>query len=127
LTTRRFENSEFLCSASYTEIVQFGRHHSADQAGERIELVHPCAPESRHGGGGDGDSAEEGEEDYDEGVNQGGDECIGGEGGDCLTECNGKEFVDHDDQVLVSCTVCCEIEASGEVECNEILLSDGEL
>jgi len=58
--------------------MQFGGHHTADETLEGVELVYPCTPKSRHGGDGDGDATEEGEEDYDEGVYEGGDECVGG-------------------------------------------------
>lgn len=49
-------------------IVQLGRHHAADQPGEGVELVEPDPPELGYLWGRDGDAAEEGEDDEDEGV-----------------------------------------------------------
>ena len=60
---------------------QFRGGHAADEAGEGVEFVEPGAPEGGHGGGRDGDAAEEGEGDDDEGVEEDGD--VGGGGESC--------------------------------------------
>ena len=54
--------------------LEFGDDHTADEAGEGVKLVEPTAPETGDVGAGDGDAAEEGEDDDDKGVEESGDE-----------------------------------------------------
>lgn len=82
-------------------LVQLRGHQAGDEAGEGVELVQPGAPEAGDGGLGDGDAAEEGEDDDDEGVEEDGDEGARRPGGDGLGQGDGEELGDEDDEEVV--------------------------
>ena len=81
-------------------VVEFGDDHGGDETGEGVEFVEPGAPEFGDLGFGDGDAAEEGEDDDDERIQKAGDEGGGRQGGDHLADCDGEEFGDEDDEEL---------------------------
>ncbi|GKT65725.1 hypothetical protein ColTof4_03509 [Colletotrichum tofieldiae] len=98
----RREGVELGLGAGDLEIVQRRDHHAADEAGEGVELVEPCAPEAGHLRGGDGDTAEQGEGDHDEGVELRRDEGAGRQRSQSLAERDGEELGDEDHEELVA-------------------------
>ena len=65
---------EFARCANDLAALELGDDHTANEAGEGVELVEPAAPETGDVGVGDGDAAEKRENDDDEGVEEGRDE-----------------------------------------------------
>jgi len=91
--------------------LQLRDDHAADQPRERIKLVEPGAPKTRNLRLGDGDSAEEGEDDDEEGVEQAGDEAVRRDSGVHLAQRDGEEIDDEDHEELVSRAVGTGLEA----------------
>lgn len=65
------------------------------QVVEGGQPVHPRLPEMRQGGVGDDDAAEGHDEGEEGGDEEGGEEVVGGEGGDELAEADVEEFEEH--------------------------------
>lgn len=98
----RCKHIEFTGPTLHDPIMQFRRHHPTYHARERDKLVQPHAPELGDLGFRDGDAAEEGEDNDNEGVEEGGDEGGGGERGDRLAEGDREELDDEDHKELVA-------------------------
>ena len=84
------------------QIVKLGDDHAADEAREGVEFVEPDAPELGDLRLGDRDTAEQCEDNDDEGVYVGGDEGRRGQCRDGLGERYGEDLSDKDDKELVA-------------------------
>ncbi len=102
LASRRTKGIELGRGALDGAIVQFRDDHTADETGERVELVEPGAPEGRDLRLRDGDTAKEGEDDDDERVQEHADEGASREGCDRLAERDREECGDEDHEKLIA-------------------------
>ena len=82
--------------------MKFSDDHTTDETCEGVEFVEPDTPELGNLGLGNCDTAEEGEDDDDEGVDVGCNEGRGSERSDGLGEGHGKDLGDEDDEKLVA-------------------------
>lgn len=99
--------------------MQFRDNHTANETGERVELVKPGAPEGRHLRLRDGDTAKQGEDDDDERVQEHADEGAWREGGDRLAERDREEFGDEDHEELISGSAGGRLEAGNVIQREE--------
>ena len=99
--------------------MEFSDDHTADKASEGVELVQPRTPEFWDLRLGDCDTAEEGEGDDDEGVEERGDERTRCDSCYHLTESDGEELGDENHEKLVSCSGAGGLEAWHVVDWQE--------
>lgn len=99
--------------------MEFSDNHASNQSREGIELIQPCAPELGDLGFGDRHTAEEGEGDDDEGVEESADEWGGRDGCDHLAEGYGEKLGYQDHEELVAGSRRGSLEAGHVVEGEE--------
>ena len=116
---RRREPLQFARRADDLAALELGDDHAPNEPGEGIKLIEPAAPETGNLRARDGDPAEEGEDDDDKRVEEGGDEGRRGHGGEHLAESDGKEFGDEDDEELVAGSVGSGLEGREVVDGEE--------
>lgn len=102
LTVGSAELIELGRGAGDRQIVKLGDDHAADEACEGVEFVEPDAPELGDLRLGDRDTAEQREDDNNEGVYVSGDKGRGGQCRDGLGERYGEDLSDQDDKELVA-------------------------
>lgn len=119
LPRRSGEAIELMWPALHHPPVQFRRYHPTHQPRERHELVQPHAPELRYLRLRNRNAAEEGEDDDNEGIEEGGYEGGRGESSDHLAQGDGEELDNKDHQELVARTRRGGLETGNVVEGKE--------